>query len=76
MQTLYKRDSTGKVREWKAEVLNDKYRTIAGEQGGKQVTSEWTTALAKNEGKANATTGAQQAWKEVEARYVKKRKEG
>ena len=69
---LYKRDSTGKVREWRMELLGDKYRTIAGVQGGQQVTSAWTIAKPKNVGRSNATTPEQQAFAEVKATYVKK----
>lgn len=45
--TLYKFDTKGKIREWRMEVDGNQYRTIAGLQDGKQVTSGWTTAEAK-----------------------------
>lgn len=70
--TLYKIDTKGKVREWRMEVEGNRYRTIAGLQNGKQVTSEWTIAEAKNAGRANATTAEEQAIAEVQSQYTKK----
>lgn len=72
MKTLYKIDTKGKIREWRMEVDGNKYRSIAGIQGGKLVTSEWTIAYAKNEGRANATTPEEQALLEVQSHYTKK----
>ena len=72
MKTLYKRDSKGKVREWRMERSGGSYRTIAGLADGQQVTSEWTEAVPKNVGKANATTAEEQAQSEIDAAYVKK----
>lgn len=72
--TLYKRTNTGKVQIWFVEVDGDRYRTTSGQMDGKKVTSEWTTAKPKNTGKANATTGAQQAVSEVNAMYEKQYK--
>lgn len=74
--TLYKKDSTGKIRIWAMEIDGDKYRTAAGVAGGKTVVSDYTTAVGKNIGKANETTAAQQAELEVEAEYTKKLKTG
>ena len=71
-ETIYKRTSSGKVQVWTAEVEGNKYRTISGQEDGKKVTSEWTIAEPKNTGRANATTGEQQAVAEVEAMYAKK----
>lgn len=70
--TIYKRDSKGKVREWRMEVEEDRYRTVAGLEDGLQVTSEWTIADPKNVGRKNATTGAEQAIAEVNSKYKKK----
>lgn len=72
--TLYKRTTTGKVQIWFVEVDGDRYRTTTGQQDGKKVTTEWTIAKPKNTGKANATTGAQQAVAEVNAMYEKQYK--
>lgn len=70
--TLYKKDSKGKLREWRIERDGDKYRTVAGLADGEQVTSSWKTAKPKNTGRSNETTGEEQAHKEVEAKYTKK----
>jgi len=70
--TLYKKDSTGKIRSWRMELDGDKYRTIAGIHEGNLVTSEWTVASGKNIGKLNETTGEEQALIEVKAQYKKK----
>ncbi len=72
--TLYKRTSTGAVQIWFMEVDGDKYRSTSGQIDGKKTTTQWTVAKPKNEGKANATTGEQQAVAEVEAEYKKKLK--
>ena len=72
--TIYKIDSKGKVREWRMEVNGDQYRTIAGLQEGKQVTSGWTTAVGKNIGSSNEKTPEEQAVLEVESQYKKKLK--
>lgn len=68
LPTIYKRTSTGKVQEWTIEVSENKFRTIAGQLGGKLVTSEWTICQSKNSGKANATTPEEQALKEANAK--------
>jgi DNA ligase-1 len=68
LETIYKRTSTGKIQEWTVEIEGDKFRTISGQVDGKKVTSEWTVAKGKNTGKANATTGAEQALKEATAK--------
>lgn len=74
--TLYKKDSTGKIRIWAMEIDGARYRTASGIPGGKTVVSDYTTAVAKNVGRANETTAEQQAELEVEAEYTKKLKTG
>jgi len=74
--TLYTRDSLGNVRIWYMEQQDNKYRAVSGIQDGEKVTSEWTVASAKNEGKKNATTAEEQATKEIEAKYKKQKKTG
>ncbi len=76
---LYKYDTTGKPRFWTVEVEPEtgKWRTVAGVVGTENpVTSEWTQAVGKNEGKANATSAMGQAHKEANALWAKKLKEG
>jgi ATP-dependent DNA ligase len=48
---------------------------VSGILDGKEVRSKWTTAKPKNIGRANGTTGQEQADLEIEARYTKKLKE-
>jgi len=75
---LYKRDTTGKVREWTMQYgwnLDETQagtRTISGAQNGKKVTSEWYITEAKNIGKANATTNITQAKFEAHSEFDKR----
>lgn len=73
---LYSKDSKGKVRVWYMEQHGADYRTVAGLQNGNLVTSEWTTAKPKNVGRANATTGEEQALAEIQSKYLKQLKTG
>lgn len=67
--TLYKLDSKGRTRIWRMEQDGPRFRTISGLLDGKQVTTDWTVAEPKNEGRANSTTAEQQAALEIEAQY-------
>lgn len=69
---IYKRDSKGQVRVWRMELDGSAYRTVAGLQDGKLVTSEWTECKPKNVGRSNATTAEEQAESEVNSHYKKK----
>ena len=73
---LYNRDSHGRVRLWKIEIDGDQYRTISGLVDGEKVTSGWTTASPKNVGKANETSGEEQARSEAESEVKKKLAQG
>jgi hypothetical protein len=57
---LYKRDSKGNVRVWRAEVgvtgASCFWRAISGLEDGKQVESGWKVVQQKNVGKANETS--------------------
>ena len=77
LNTLYKRDSNKKIREYTIEwtgygVMAPGFRTVAGIQGGKMVTSEWKLTEGKNIGKVNATSPSEQAEKEAIAKWEKK----
>lgn len=72
LPTLYKRDTTGKVREWTIQYKDSATRTVAGIHEGNLVKSGWKEATPKNEGKANATTAFEQAVKEAAADWDKK----
>jgi DNA ligase-1 len=69
---IYKRDSKGLLRVWYMEQDGSRYRTIAGLDGGKLVTSEWTQAEPTNVGRSNERDGVAQATFEIEAAYEKK----
>lgn len=73
---LYKLVKANKIVELTLELSGDQYRTISGFIDGAKVMSKWTTALPKNVGKSNETSGSEQAKLEVEAKIVKKLKEG
>ncbi len=75
-ETLYTKDSIGNTRIWFMERDNDRYRTVSGILDGAKVTSEWTVAEGKNSGKANETSGSDQAIKEINAKYKKQLKSG
>ena len=68
-RTLYKKDTTGKIRVWYIEQDDEKYRFVSGIKDRKLVTSEWTIAEPKNIGKKNATTAIQQADSEIKSEY-------
>ena len=72
----YKRDSKGKTRTWLYEVGNDGdkwgWRTTAGLEDGKKVTSGWTEVGAKNVGRSNEMTPEAQAYAEGLAEDEKK----
>ena len=72
LDKIYKKASTGKTVEWEIEISGNKYRTITGQQGGKKVTSKWTVCEGKNIGRANETSGEEQAMKEAQAARRKK----
>ncbi len=76
ISTLYKRATTGKITEWTIEVQGNKFRTITGFIDGKKTTSAWTECAGKNLGKANGTTGEEQALAEATAIHRKRMKVG
>lgn len=75
-EKLYKRDNTGSIRVWWAEVNQGRYRLHSGQLDGKIITSDWTICEAKNAGRSNGTTPAEQARSEVDSLYTKKKKRG
>jgi DNA ligase-1 len=74
--TLYARTSTGAVQIWFMEQDGDKYRSTSGQKDGQKVVADWTAAVPKNIGRANATTAGQQALSEIESKYEKQLKSG
>jgi len=73
---LYSRTNTGAVQTWQVEVEGNKYRFITGQKNGILTTTEWTICQGKNIGRANETTGEEQAHKEAKAAMQKKLKQG
>ena len=73
LPSLYKRDTTGKIRIWEAQYggtdSNAATRTVSGLVDGQKVTSEWNISLPKNVGKVNATTSLTQAKFEAESAW-------
>jgi DNA ligase-1 len=76
LPTLFSRTSTGAVQTWQMIVDGNQYYVISGQQDGKKVQSEPTICEAKNIGRANATTPAEQALSEAQAKWDKKVKLG
>ncbi len=69
LETLYKKDSKGVVREWSIYVEGDKYTVVHGVKGG-QMQTKSTLAKPKNAGRANATTAERQAELEAQAKWT------
>lgn len=70
-KTLYKRTATGKIEQWSVWTEGAEVVTEYGHVGGKmQVARE--TAIAKNVGRANATTPEQQAVQQAMSDWKKK----
>jgi DNA ligase 1 len=78
LHRLFKRTAKGAVQIWDIEVdiPNGRYRMISGQLGGKQTTSEWTVAKAKNVGRANEVGARVQAVLEAKAAWEKKKRDG
>ena len=71
LPALYSKGRTGELRRWQVSTEGDKVVTIHGVHGGASVRNEYT-ATPKNVGRANATTGAQQAILEAESAHKHK----
>ena len=76
MQTLYKLDTTGKIRQWTVKVKDNSFWTEQGQVDGKIVINKPTITTPKNEGRANATTAEEQAIIEANAKYTKQLDKG
>ena len=75
MIKLYKKDSTGRIRTWRGWVEGDEVVTRTGLEGGKKK-EERRRAKPKNEGKANETTGPEQAELELISKANRERDKG
>ena len=76
LPTLFKRDTTGKIRQWEVEYGEENgsagTRTISGLTDGQKVISEWNLSTPKNGVKANETTSLSQAQAEAQAVWDKR----
>ena len=72
LQTLYKIDSQGRLREWTMNVDGNKFYAIKGLVEGKKTQDKPTTATPKNVGRSNDTTATAQARFEAQAKWQKK----
>ena len=70
--TIYKQTATGATNVWLGQVEGSRTRTISGQLGGKQVTSEWTQCEETNVGRSNFNTAEEQAVIEMRAMYAHK----
>ena len=61
LQTLYKIDTQGRLREWTMNVDGNKFYAIKGLVDGKKTQDKPTTCVAKNVGRSNETTPNAQA---------------
>ncbi len=80
MNVLYKKDSKGKILQWEASVVQNKFGVTivikSGELGGKLTTTTRENIKGKNINKANETTPVTQAEADVTSLYKKKQREG
>jgi DNA ligase-1 len=76
LTTLYKLTSTGATQEWTIFSEGGSFWTVSGQTDGKKVTSAKTSCAGKNVGRKNATTPNEQALREAQARWQKKKDEG
>ena len=74
---LFARTNTGAIQTWTIEVDVAKYRTHYGQLDSDKIqTTEWTVCEGKNTGKKNATSAEDQAVKEANATWKKKKESG
>lgn len=73
--TLYSKDSKGKLRVWDIYTEGEKVIIRHGALGGK-IVEKITVSQGKNIGKANETSDSKQAELEAEAKWVKQKKTG
>tara|TARA_A200000159_G_scaffold54006_1_gene50000 strand:- start:7093 stop:8286 length:1194 start_codon:yes stop_codon:yes gene_type:complete len=76
LEKLYKVDSQGRLREWTMHIEGNSFYAVKGLVGMKLTQDKPTTSTAKNIGRSNETTDAEQAVAEAVAKWTKKLKEG
>ena len=76
LKTLYKVETTGKIRQWTVKVKNNSYWSEQGQIDGKLVVNKPTITTTKNEGRSNETSPEEQAILEAQAKYTKQLDKG
>jgi len=76
LKMLYKKTSTGKIQQWQIFTVGNTITSRSGQLGGKITESRDIIKVGKNIGKANETAPEQQAEKEAQARWDKKKRSG
>tara|TARA_Y100001933_G_C19013175_1_gene569876 strand:- start:7967 stop:9133 length:1167 start_codon:yes stop_codon:yes gene_type:complete len=76
LKTLYKVETTGKIRQWTIKVKDNSYWSEQGQVDGKIVVNKPTITTSKNEGRSNETTPEEQAILEAQAKYTKQLDKG
>ena len=72
LQTLYKVDTKGKLREWTMHIDGNSFYAVKGLVDGKKTQDKATTTIAKNVGRSNETTPEAQAELQAQAKFQKK----
>jgi DNA ligase 1 len=72
LQTLYKIDTKGKLREWTMHIDGASFYAVKGLVDGKKTQDKATTTIAKNVGRSNETTTEGQAELQAQAKFQKK----
>lgn len=72
LQTLYKVDTKGKLREWTMHIDGASFYAVKGLVDGKKTQDKATTTIAKNVGRSNETTPEGQAELQAQAKFQKK----
>ena len=72
LQTLYKIDTKGKLREWTMHIDGASFYAVKGLVDGKKTQDKATTTIAKNVGRSNETTPEGQAELQAQAKFQKK----
>ncbi len=79
-KTLFQNNSSGGIKVWTIEVINNGkssiLRSTAGQQGGKMAVHDQEVKGGKSSGKANATTHYTQACAQAESKYKQKIRKG
>lgn len=73
---LYKKTNSGAIQLWSIVVTGSTIVTTFGQVGGKLQTTKDTVKSGKNSGRKNETDPAEQALKEAESQWTKKKKAG